>query len=101
MSYPLNNSQNRFEHFFIKFLNFFNNSVFVQYLLLILFTLFTYFLLRGHVLYRDDARPLLVATYNHSFFELFNAMRYDGAPSLHHFILWVIGKFIPLTPFIV
>ncbi|GEM_PF-4696392 len=101
MSDLLNNLKNKIDQRFLRFLNFFNNSIFIRYLLLILFTLLTYFLLRGHVLYRDDARPLLLVTYEKSIFQLFNAIRYDGGPILYHFILWIISKFIPLTPFVV
>ncbi len=81
--------------------NSFNNSKHIQFLLLFLFIYITYFLLHGHVLYRDDARPLLIATYNHTFLELFNAMRYDCGPILYHLLLWLIAKFIPLSSFVV
>ena len=86
---------------FLSFIEFFNTSKIVQYLLFISFTLITYFLLRGHVLYRDDARPLLIAFYEQSFPDLYKAMLYDGGPILYHLILWKVAKFVHLSPFIV
>lgn len=86
---------------FLNFYNLFNNSKLVQYLMFISFTLISFFILKEHVLYRDDARPMLLAMYEKSFSDLFFAIRYDGGPILYHLILWIISKFVLLNPFII
>lgn len=82
-------------------LNFFNNSKSVQYFLFIFFSFISFYILKEHVLYRDDARPMLLAMYEKSFSDLFFAIRYDGGPILYHLILWIISKFVILNPFII
>lgn len=86
---------------FLNLYNSFNNSKLVQYLMFISFALISLFILKEHVLYRDDARPMLVAIYEKSFSDLFFAIRCDGGPILYHLILWVISKFVLLNPFII
>ena len=82
-------------------INTLNNSILFQYVLFVFFTLLYYFLLKDYVLYRDDARPPLIVNYNHSIFDLIQAVRYEGTPMLYHIMLWVLSCFVKLTPLVV
>lgn len=84
--------------FYIKLLN---KSLLLQYFLFIYFTVIYYFLLKDHILWRDETRPILIVNSSKSFLEFFEAIRYETSPMLYHFILWIITKITPLTPDIV
>lgn len=97
----LSNKNNKLNKLTLESLNYFNNSKLIQYSLFIFFAFISFFLLLGHTLYRDDARPLLIATYNHTFSDLYTAMRYDGGPMMYHLLLWFTAKFVHLSPFLI
>lgn len=67
----------------------------------VLFALFSGvfgFFIFGHVFWRDEALPALIALHNPGFADFLRAMRYEGTPGLWHAILWCLAKFLPLTP---
>lgn len=90
-----------FDSRFSNLINSFNSSSKIRFLIFIFFVLLNFALVSNTVLYRDNARPILIANLNNSFFDLFNSIRYESTTMLYHTILWGISKFIPVTPLVV
>lgn len=78
----------------------FNNSKYMQYLLFFIFSFIAFYLIKRHIFFRDDARPLLMAITANSFLDLFNEVRYESNPMLFHLILWLVNKITPVNVFV-
>lgn len=74
-----------------------DKSFLFQLLLFAWYVVLTYLVIKQHVFWRDDSRPLLIAIYNNSFSDLYRSMRFESTPMLYHIILWFINKFIPIS----
>ena len=83
-----------------KFFLLLENKFFLQ-LSFILFCLIEVLIIKEHVLWRDDARPMLISKYSSSIVDLYNEVRYESATALYYIILWLINKITPLNIFIV
>lgn len=71
-----------------------------QYALFFFFSCLSFYLIKEHIFYRDDARPVLMAITSNSFLDLFNNVRYESNPMLYHLLLWLINKITPVNVYI-
>jgi hypothetical protein len=85
------------DQFLIHIYNSFNQSKHTKICLLLFFSLIELLIVKEHIIWRDDARPILIATLNNSFADFYTEMRYESTPMLYHFFLWSIKSIIPLT----
>lgn len=81
-------------------IKYFNDSKYIQYLLFIVFSFIDFYLIKEHIFFRDDARPILIAISSNSFIDFFNNARYELNPLLYHLIVWIVNKLIPVNVFI-
>lgn len=74
-----------------------DKSILFQILLFLWYLTLNYLIIKEHIFWRDDSRPILIALDSNTFIDLYNAIKYESSPMLYHFILWIINKVIPIS----
>lgn len=74
-----------------------DKSFLFQVLLFTWYLTLNYLIIKEHILWRDDSRPILITFYSHTFVDLYNAIKYESTPMLYHFILWITNKILPVS----
>ncbi len=86
------------ENRLFRLINFLNNSFLFKVIFFVLFSVAYYLILKDLILWRDDAKPALLVFWNHSFLDLYNGTRHELTPLLFHYTVWLVNKFIVITP---